>query len=111
MQNDVASDPAATTTAPKADPTAPGTIINVDIKRRRIAIDYTFCSVRWEPTLTALLLREGLIKGARHRYCQNFLERSGHNSLDLLAISRKAQKQLCNLSKHPVSLELKAAQT
>ena len=88
----------------------PGTTINVDTIRRRIAIDYTFCSVRWEPTLTALLLGEGLIKGARHRYCQNFLERSGHNNLDLLAISRKAQKQLCNLSKHPVYLNLKAAQ-
>lgn len=92
----------------KATPSS--TTISIDTDRRRIIIDYTFHSVHWEPTLTALLIGEGLIKGRQQQYRLILFERSGHRSLDLLAIGRKVQKQLCSLSKHPVCLNLKAAQ-
>ncbi len=87
------------------------TLITVDQTRRRIEFAYTFHSAHWEPSLTALLLCEGMVKASRYRYYVSFLEPVGTTALDLLAIGRRAQKQLAHLSKHSVLLSLKSSAT
>ncbi|MEM9092970.1 MAG: hypothetical protein AAGC93_30120 [Cyanobacteria bacterium P01_F01_bin.53] len=84
------------------------TTVSINTKRRKIDIEYTPHSIQWEPALTDLLNQcIGLTKGTtpQHNYIVSFWEQPGHN-LDLLSIGRKAQKQLCWLSKHSIYLSL-----
>ena len=83
------------------------TIISVDPTYRKITIGYAPNSIYWEPSLTALLIYEGLVVGHIKGYVVHFCEQSGHQNLDLLTIARKAQKQLCHLTKQSVYLALK----
>lgn len=87
------------------------TTVSINVNRRKIAIEYTPHSIQWEPALTALLSQcKGLIQGKRHYYTISFWEQPGRN-LDLLSVGRKAQKQLCWLSKHSVYLTLEIIPT